>query len=68
MEVKILGIVVAVPPLSSPAHLFRWFLAWKKAQILVPAFKSLEEAMRGAADAAKRLAKAMKDADMEEQG
>jgi len=67
-EVKILGIVFALPPLKSPSLLFRWFLAWKRAQILVPGFRRIKETMHGAAEAINGLAKAMKDANMEEEG
>lgn len=68
MEIKILGIVLALPPLSSPSSLLRWFLAWRTVQILAPAFLRYEEAVRKATDAFKGFAQAMKDADMEEDG
>lgn len=68
MQIKIVGIVIAVPPLKSPAYLYRWFLAWKRNEIMGPGFRHLEKAMREATAAIKGFAKAMKEANIEEEG
>lgn len=67
MEVKIVGTVYALPPLSSPCSLYVAFLRWKRAQILLPAFERLGDAMRGLSDAINRFTKAVKDAGLEDE-
>lgn len=59
MEIKIVGIVIAIPPLSSPGYLLQWFLRWRMAQILGPELLRLEEAMKRASDACRNFAEAI---------
>lgn len=64
-RVRIIGTVFVVGTTVPPSALLKWFLEWKKAQILTPALIDLAETAHKTADAITKLAKVMREAHLE---